>query len=344
MKAAVYHGTADVRVEEVAKPVIGAGELLIKVKACAICGGDLRTFRHGHKAIHPPIILGHEIAGVIEEVGAGVDRYHVGDRVIVAPGIGCGACSYCLSGRQHLCYTRETIAHGYDGGFAEYVRIPEICIASGNVVPLPDDVSFAEGALIEPLSCCLHGQKTMGVKVNDVVLVEGAGPIGLMHLALAKIAGARTVIVSEPNAFRRGKAEELGADIVVNPMEEDLHAVVMEASNGLGADVVILAIGVPALVNEAFRLAKRNGSVSLFAGFPEKSTCTIDPNLIHYSEIHVTGSTAYTRQDYMEAAELVRSRRIELEKLVTHRFHIEEFDKAYEVSKSGEGLKICIVP
>lgn len=344
MKAAVYHGTADVRVEEVAKPVIGAGELLIKVKACAICGGDLRTFRHGHKAIHPPIILGHEIAGVIEEVGAGVDRYHVGDRVIVAPGIGCGACSYCLSGRQHLCYTRETIAHGYDGGFAEYVRIPEICIASGNVVPLPDDVSFAEGALIEPLSCCLHGQKTMGVKVNDVVLVEGAGPIGLMHLALAKIAGARTVIVSEPNAFRRGKAEELGADIVVNPMEEDLHAVVMEASNGLGADVVILAIGVPALVNEALRLAKRNGSVSFFAGFPEKSTCTIDPNLIHYSEIHVTGSTAYTRQDYMEAAELVRSRRIELEKLVTHRFHIEEFDKAYEVSKSGEGLKICIVP
>ena len=102
MKAAIYHGTADVRVEEVAKPVIGAGELLVKVKACAICGGDLRTFRHGHKAIHPPIILGHEIAGVIEEVGAGIERYHVGDRVIVAPGIGCGACSYCLSGRQHL--------------------------------------------------------------------------------------------------------------------------------------------------------------------------------------------------------------------------------------------------
>ena len=345
MKAVRLLGPNDFTVENIPVPEISEDEILLRMKTTAICGTDMRILT-GKKTrgVRYPSTIGHEICGVIEKVGAHVEGFAPGQKIAVANVIPCHHCAMCLTGHENACMNRKAIAYEFDGGFAEYVRIPEICIASGNVVPLPDDVSFAEGALIEPLSCCLHGQKTMGVKVNDVVLVEGAGPIGLMHLALAKIAGARTVIVSEPNAFRRGKAEELGADIVVNPMEEALHTVVMEASNGLGADVVVLAIGVPALVNEAFRLAKRNGSVSLFAGFPEKSTCTIDPNLIHYSEIHVTGSTAYTRQDYMEAAELVRSRRIELEKLVTHRFHIEEFDKAYEVSKSGEGLKICIVP
>jgi len=330
--------------QDIPVPEISEDEILLKMKSTAICGTDMRILT-GKKTrgVRYPSTIGHEICGIIDKVGKNVQGYTAGEKIAVANVIPCHHCAMCLSGHENACMSRKAIAYEFDGGFAEYVRIPKICIDSENIVKLPEEISFEEGSLIEPLSCCLHGQKNAGVKMNDVVLVEGAGPIGLMHLQLAKIAGARKVIVSEPNSFRREKAAKLGADILVDPTKQDLKQVVMGATDSLGADVIILAIGVPAIVNQAFQLCKRNGCVSLFAGFAEKSTCTIDPNLIHYSEIKVTGSTAYTRQDYREAAELVRSGRIELKELVTHTFGLDEFQKAYEVCRSGEGLKVCIV-
>ena len=259
MKAVVLNGPNDfTAVEDYPKPQIGPRDMLLEMKRTAICGTDIRILegkktkdvRYGH-------IIGHEISGVICEVGAEVEGYSVGDRVAVENVIPDGTCAMCISGHDNVCLHRQAIGYEFDGGFAEYVFIPEVAIRGGNVVKLTDNISYGEGALIEPLSCCLRGQRNAGVKFNDVVVIVGAGPIGLMHTLLAKAAGARKVIVSELNEFRRGKALECGADIVVDSANEDLKGIVMSETNGVGADVVIVAIGIPALVNPSIELSER---------------------------------------------------------------------------------------
>ena len=256
MKAVVLYSPNDFKtVEDYPKPTIGPNDMLLEMKRTAICGTDIRilegkktkSVRYGH-------VIGHEISGVICEVGENVQGYQVGDRVAVENVIPDGSCAMCVSGHDNICLNRKAIGYEFDGGFAEYVLLPQEAIEGGNVVKLSDDVSFGEGALIEPLSCCLRGQKNAGVKFNDVVVIIGAGPIGLMHIILAKAAGARKVIVSELNEFRREKAYECGADIVVNSAEEDLKQIVMNETDGIGADVVLIAIGIPQLVNSNFCL------------------------------------------------------------------------------------------
>ena len=209
---------------------------------------------------------------------------------------------------------------------------------------MSENVSFAEGALIEPLACCIRGLKNAGTGFNDTVLIVGAGPIGLMHLQLAKIVGARKVIVSEPIASRRAKAEKLGADLIVDPTTENLNEIVMQETDGLGVDVIIVAIGVPKIVNSTIKLCRKGGTVNLFAGFAGTGECTIEVNTIHYGEINVNGSTAYKRQDYLEAAQMVMNQKVNLKEIITHTFNIEEFQQAYEVCKSGVGLKVLIEP
>ena len=239
---------------------------------------------------------------------------------------------------------RTAIGYEFDGGFAEYVRLPEIAIKSGNIVKIPEHVSFAEGAIIEPLSCCLRGQRNVNLKFNDNVLIVGAGPIGLMHVLLAKAAGARRVIVSELNAYRRQKALDCGADIVLDPNTDDLAAVVAQETGGIGMDIIIMAIGVPALVTPTLKLARKGGAVSLFAGFAKGVMADLDPNVIHYNELKVTGSSAYKRQDYLDASEMVINGYLDLKPIVTHTYKIDDFQAAYEMNKSGAGLKIEIEP
>lgn len=346
MKAVVLYSSNDFKtVEDYPKPTIGPNDMLLEMKRTAICGTDIRilegkktkSVRYGH-------VIGHEISGVICEVGENVQGYQVGDRVAVENVIPDGSCAMCVSGHDNICLNRKAIGYEFDGGFAEYVLLPQEAIEGGNVVKLSDDVSFGEGALIEPLSCCLRGQKNAGVKFNDVVVIIGAGPIGLMHIILAKAAGARKVIVSELNEFRREKAYECGADIVVNSAEEDLKQIVMNETDGIGADVVLIAIGIPQLVNSNLELVRKTGSVCLFAGFTKGVMAEIDPNLIHYGEINVCGSSAYKRQDYHEAAQMVMSGAVNLKPIITKVFKLEEFQEAYEAVKSGKELKVEIEP
>lgn len=346
MKAVVLHGPDNFTVDPAyPKPEIGSNDMLLEMKRTAICGTDMRILqgkktkdvRYGH-------VIGHEISGVICEVGENVEGYAVGDRVAVENVIPDGSCAMCISGHDNVCLHRLAIGYQFDGGFAEYVFIPEVAIKGGNVVKLTDNVSFGEGALIEPLSCCLRGQRNAGVKFNDVVVVVGAGPIGLMHVILAKAAGARKVIVSELNEFRRDKALECGADIVVDSSREDLKERVMKETDGVGADVVLIAIGIPALVNSSIELVRKNGSLCLFAGFTKGVMAEIDPNLIHYGEIHMCGSSAYKRQDYHEAAQMVMSGAVDLKPIITSVYKIDDFQKAYEAVANGRDLKVEIEP
>lgn len=345
MKAVVLSAPNDFKTEYIEKPIIGDDEILLKVKSTAICGTDMRILT-GKKTrgVRYPSVIGHEICGEISEVGKNVKNWEIGDRVAVANVIPCHSCHSCLTGRENACMNRKAIGYEFNGGFAEYVLIPAIALKSNNLVKIPNDISFEEGALIEPLSCCIRGQKNAGTKFGDVVLIVGAGPIGLMHMQLAKLAGAQTVIVSEPLASRREKAQKLGADIVVDPTKEDLKQIIMTETNGIGADVIIMAIGVPQLVNDTIKLCCKGGTVNLFAGFAGTGESMIEVNTIHYNEIKVNGSTAYQRQDYLQAAKMVIQHKINLKEIVTHKFNLDDFDKAYEICKSGKGLKVVIEP
>lgn len=345
MRAVVLKGPNDFKAEQMEKPKISDNDILLNMQKAAICGTDIRILEGKKtKDVRYPSVIGHEMCGVIAEVGKSVQGFSVGDKVAIANVIPCHSCNSCLNGRENACLNRKAIGYEFNGGFAEYVLIPGIAIESGNVIKLPQEVSFAEGALIEPLACCIRGLKNAGTGFNDTVLIVGAGPIGLMHLELSKIVGARTVIVSEPLLSRREKALKLGADIVVDPTSENLSDIVMRETDGLGMDVIIIAIGVPQIINSTIKLCRKGGTVNLFAGFSGTGECTIEANTIHYGEINVNGSTAYKRQDYLEAAQMVISRKINLEEIVTHTFKIEEFQKAYEVCKNGEGLKVVIEP
>ena len=345
MRAVVLSGPNQFAPAEIEKPQIGPDEILLEMKAAAICGTDMRILTGKKtKGVRYPSVIGHEFCGVIAEVGADVKGYEVGEKVAVANVIPCHHCSSCLRGRTNACLDRKAIGYEFDGGFEEYIRIPSICIENGNVVKLPEYMSYQAGALIEPLSCCIRGLKNAGTGFNDDVLIVGAGPIGLFHLQLSKIAGARKVIVSEPNEQRRKVALELGADLVVDPTKEDLPAIVDRETNGQGMDVIVMAIGVPALVNSTLKLCKRGGTVNLFAGFAGTGESTVEATTIHYNEINVNGSTAYKLEDYLAAAEMIKSGKIDADKIVTHRFKIEDFQKAYDVCVAGTGLKVIIEP
>jgi L-iditol 2-dehydrogenase len=345
MRAVILQQPGEFALGVVADPHLEAGDLLLRVKACSLCGTDIRVLE-GKKTrgVRYPSIIGHEFAGIIEEVGRDAKAFRRGDRVSVAPVMACHACRYCMEARENACRNRVAIGYEYDGGFAEFVRIPARAVEDGHVVRIPDGTHFDEAALAEPLACCINGIRKVDVGLGDAVLVVGAGPIGLMHLQLARAAGAGMVLVSEPNPGRREAAARLRADRVVDPAAESLRGIVMDVTGGLGADAVIMAIGVPGIVNDLLKLVRKGGRLNLFAGFPDAGDTTIEANLIHYNEITVNGTSAATRLDYLTAVSMIASHRVNVKDLVTHRFGLDGFGEAYNLHRAGVGLKLVIEP
>jgi L-iditol 2-dehydrogenase len=343
MKAAVLQAPNQLRLTDIATPEAAPGELILRVRAATVCGTDLRILTgRKTKGVRFPSVIGHEFAGDVVQTGAGVTQFKTGDRVCMDPVIPCRACAYCKSGRENVCVNRQAMGYEFDGAFAEYIRIPAIALQSGNVFRLPEGMSFEAAALAEPLACCVNGQRNAGVQLGDSVVILGAGPIGLMHAALARAAGARQVIVSEPNAARRQAAAERGVDHVCDPTSTKLEEFVKARSDGLGADVVILAIGVPQLANEALTLVRRGGRVNLFAGFSAGDTSTIDVNLIHYGELIVTGASALSRRDYELALNMLATGQIDAGTLITHRYAVADSLAAFDEAGSGRALKVAI--
>jgi L-iditol 2-dehydrogenase len=258
------------------------------------------------------------------------------------PVVPCRACAYCKAGLENVCQNRQAMGYEFDGAFAEFIRIPAIALAAGNVFKMPEGMSFEAAALSEPLACCINGQKNAQVGLGDSVVILGAGPIGLMHAALARAAGARQVIVSEPNAARRQAALERGVNYACDPTRENLLDLVKSKTEGLGADVVILAIGVPALANEALNLVRKGGRVNLFAGFTQGDMSSIDVNLIHYNEITVTGASALSRSGYELALNMLSTGQIDATSLITHRYAVSDSLAAFDAAASGNAIKVAI--
>ena len=286
MLAAVYYGPDDLRMQTRERPDISPDEALLKVVSTGICGTDLRIVHGGHRKYPDGTmrIPGHEVVGDIVEVGDRVAGLEIGQRVVVAPNFGCGHCRQCVAGNNNLCANFGAIGITIDGAFAEYMRIPAALIVQGNLIPIDQDVDPAAAALIEPFACVLRGQDPLHIGPEDVVLVVGAGPIGVMHVMLARLKGASRVIVSELSAARLPQALALGADRGVNVAEEDLAQVVQEETYGHGADVIITAAPAHKVQEDALSLAASGGRINYFGGLPkDRPKITFDSNLVHYT-------------------------------------------------------------
>ncbi len=347
MWAAVYHGPEDVRVERVPMPRIGPDEVLLRVLRANICGTDLRIVHGGHR--HYPAgtvrIPGHEVVGEVAAVGERVSGYRPGERLFVAPNMGRGDSRETMSGNNNLDPQFDAIGITLDGAFAEYLRVPAAAVAGGNLMAVAPDVPPAVAALIEPLACVWRGQNKIGVGAGDVVLVMGAGPIGVLHVMLARLRGAARVLVSEPAAGRREQAVRLGADRGVDPLSEDLAAVVRAESDGRGADAIITAAPVKALQEQAVALAAVGGRVNFFGGLSkDDALIRLDSNAVHYKELIVTGTTACSTWDCRRAADIVNSGRLDLAPLITAEYPLAEAPAAFAAAQDGRNLRVSLIP
>jgi L-iditol 2-dehydrogenase len=347
MLAAVYYGPNDLRIEERPVPEIGPGEALLKVLSTGICGTDLRIWHGSHRKYTPGTIRipGHEVVGDIVNLGTEVSGIETGQRVFIAPNMGCGHCRQCISGNNNLCANYSAPGITIDGSFAEYMHIPSAAILQGNLIPISKEIDPAAAALIEPFACVLRGQEALHIQPGESVLVVGAGPIGMMHVMLAQLRGSGVVIVSELITERAAQAREFGADLVVNPNEQDLAAVIDELTNGMGVDVVIVAAPAPRAQEMAVELAAIGGRINLFGGLPkDHPTIQLNSNLVHYKELVITGTTACSTQDCHRAAVIVNSGQIDLSRLIGVRFPLGEAIQALSVAESGKALKVVLEP
>ena len=328
---------------DVPDPAIPDDGVVLRVEACGVCGSDLRRWKEG-----PPggleIVPGHEIGGTIVQVGKNVDRWKIGTRLAVGPDISCGTCYYCRRGLPNLCdrLCFLGITPGYPGGFAEKITLTGDILSRGIVHEIPESLSTKHAALAEPCSSVLAAQHAAGTSIEDIVVVLGAGPIGCIHIAVAKARGA-SVFVSEPNAIRRDLARTFKPDVVVDPVGEDLRQIVSDKTDGRGADIVICANPVAETQSLAVEIVRKAGEIYLFGGLPKENPYTrLDGNRIHYGEIRVIGSFSYHPRMHELALELLACGTIPAELLITRTQPLEEIACAFESAARGDVLKVMV--
>lgn len=345
MKAIQLFGKEQLQLVEVAKPEINEHELLVKVKAASICGTDVRMYKNGYQNVSPenPLTLGHEIAGVIEVVGNKVKGYQTGQRVALAPNMGCGICDQCVSGNTHLCDTYQAFGINLPGGFSEYIKVPEEAIRQGNVTMLEDGISYEEAALIEPFSCVFNGQEIAEVHAGDIVLIIGSGPIGIMHAMLAFSKGASKVIMNDLQESRLLAAKELMPQLIVMN-SSNLQEQIQKETNGHGIDLCIIAAPAPQAQSESLHYMAMNGRLLFFGGLPkERENVPLNTNILHYLQLRIFGCTRASLSGYRTSEKLIASGRIAVDKLITKRYTIEEFEQAFDNAKQAVGLKNVFV-
>ena len=403
MNAAVFYSPNNLSVQEIQFPTDQdeKGSIMLKVNACAVCGYDVRVFRNGHSKVTPPIILGHELCGEILKSTTPITTtitttantttttsndiiIKEGSRVAVCPVIPCLNCIYCYNKQYNLCINLKEIGSTVDGGFAEYVKIPKNVIQIGGLVPVPDNLSDEEAALLEPLACCLNGFSHIGQittttaakeekedkkgrqgreRSQSVVVIIGDGPIGLLHLQLSKVYGAKTIVVGKISA-RIQKAKSMGADMVIFAADDDNHQSssssketsdnILEFTDGIGANVVIVATSNHAALDLAIKVAAKNSKINIFAGMSKENnsnsnnrnntnnTIRIDPNWLHYNQISITGSFSSTPTMLYKAARLTSTKQVDLTKIVTHRYSLSNIEEAILSTEKYYGLRTVI--
>jgi len=341
MRAAVLHGREDVRIESVPVPEVGAGEVLLRTGAALTCGTDVKVFKRGYHArmLVPPTLFGHEIAGTVVEAGAGA-AFRPGDRVVAANSAPCEACPPCRAGRPNLC---DDLLF-WNGAYAEFARIPARIVAR-NMLPLPDAVPFASGALVEPLACVVRGVQACGLDRGQSVAIFGTGPIGLLFMALARRRGAHVIAVGR-RAEALARARELGAEEVVQMAEgKDVVALVRAAaSGGRGPDVVVDAVGLVETAGLALESVGKGGRVNLFAGCPAGERLGVDPARLHYEEITVLSTFHHTPDAVREALRLISSGEVEAPSFLSGTAPLEALPEILRSAGEGGMLKTAVIP
>ncbi len=345
MKAAVLEGIEKIVVREVETPKVGEDSMLVRVKACAVCGSDIRIYHYGNPRVKPPQVIGHEIAGDVVEVGPKVTKFKPGDRIAIGADVPCGECTFCRDGNANNCAVNYAMGYQFPGGFSEYLLVDPLVITHGPVHKIPGDLGYDEAALAEPLACCINGLELAWVSLGDVVVIIGAGPVGCMMAELARYMGARKVIVSQRSKTRLEMAKEYDIDVLISATEENFTERVMEETDGLGADVVVTAASSLEAQAQAIPVIKSRGRVNFFAGLPKGTApLPLDTNTIHYKECYLFGSHGSTPRHHRMALEILASGRIQARKFISHNFGLDQIMDAFNTVESRQGMKVVVNP
>jgi L-iditol 2-dehydrogenase len=327
-----------VEVAEMPRPVIQAGEVLVRLRACGVCATDVKTFTRGHPFIHAGSVLGHEMTGVIAETQ--IEGWSVGERVVVAPYVPCGNCSNCARGQFTLCQDLYG-ASVEPGGFSEYLRVPNRIVRKG-LFRLPPEIEFTLGALVEPIACCLFGLEALELKRDESFLIVGDGPMGMLQAILARALGAAPVVMAGMTPARLALGARF-ADHVINVAEVQLPEAIKELTHGTGMDKVIVSVGQAQVAEEALALVRRGGMINFFAGLPSHSRVSIDPNRIHYDRITVVGTSGFAPSHFEHGLDLLASHAAEFRACITQTVPLSGLEQAFLDSVRYEGIKTVAV-
>jgi L-iditol 2-dehydrogenase len=340
MRAAVYYGNHDLRVETRARPSAGPGELVFRVMASGVCGSDVMEWYRLPKA---PIVLGHEVAGEVVEVGAGLAGFAAGDRIVTTHHVPCNECRYCLAGQHPVCETLRRTSFD-PGGFAEFVRLPAANVSRGTFA-VHDRVSYEEASFVEPLACVARGQRVAHGSAGKTVAVLGSGVSGLLHILWAKAHGAARIIASDIHPFRLEAARRAGASAVIDARHEDVPARVFEENAGRAADLVIVCTAAVSALGQAFRATDRGGTILLFALYPPGVTFPFPIYEIAKDGITIVPSYAGPPADMRTALDAIADSKVDVASLITHRLPLDKIGEAFRlVEAAEESLKVIIEP
>src|SRR3972149_5565413 len=345
MLAVRFYRPGELRAEQVPVPDPGPGELVVKSTVALTCGTDVKMLKRGHPLAKPPQIMGHEFAGTVSAVGAGVRNFDVGARVVAANSAPCNTCFYCLIHQPNLCERLDEgiIGFTWPGAYAEYVRIPERIVRQ-NTFQIPNDVALENVASLEPLACVVHGWDLVHQIPGGVAMIIGGGPIGLLHSQLARLNGAKVVAMSDVIEERLQEATKVGADVTINSGKEDLRARISDLTEGRGADVVVEAVGRGETWESAPSLARKGGTGLLFGGWRSGTKASFEAEKIHYGELHVQGAFHHTPASVERAFRLIVSGQVAIKPLISHDMPLEKAKEALELMGSGKALKIVLRP
>ena len=348
MLALRFYAPEDLRLEDVPEPTCGTDEVKIRVKNCSTCGTDVKIRKNGHQNLTPPRIIGHEIAGEVVEVGSGVaGDWKPGDRVQVIAAVPCGKCHECRKGWMAVCQNQTSVGYQYDGGFAEYMIVPREVLAVDGMNRIPDGVGFAEASAAEPFACAINAQEQLGIEPGDDVVIFGAGPIGCLHVRIARgVHRAGRIILVDINSERlKMSADAVKPDVVINASEVNIVEEVLKLTDGRGADVVITATPANITQEQAVSMAARNGRISFFGGLPKTNpTITLDSNLVHYRQLHIHGANGSAPEHNRRALDYIASGEVPVADLITRRIRLRDVMDAFGIVERGEAIKVTVEP
>lgn len=346
MRAAVVNAPGSFNVYDVPVPELPLDGMLVKVLACGLCGSDLRTLRTGHHRVKLPYIVGHEVCGEVVEIGTDyVGAWEIGDALAISPLVYCGTCEFCLEGKYELCNNYNEIGQKWPGGFAEFMAIPAEAIRLGTIQKVLAGIVPEHATIVEPLSSCVHAQESGNIGLGDTVLIIGAGPIGTLHVELARARGAEKIIVADISEERLKLMEQYSPDFIINSGKEDISSEIAKITNNYGPDVIITANPAPDTQVLAVEMAKKGGRILLFGGLPKDKSCPqIDMNIVHYNALHLIGTTIFAPRHNRIAMQLIASGKIDGEKFISHVFPLNDFVEGANLTLKGKARKVVFKP